>query len=138
MIKHNAMKNMLIKIKDLKAINYSRRDESFDVVVNFDINEEQSSVTKHFRMNQRPEILSHELVDYVKGYVKDNNKPSPADDFLEGVVIVRYNDVEEVEEKVAAFFKRFSDNIKGYKAKMYTEGFLTRYSTPDGFSMKIN
>ena len=132
------MKNLLIKINNLKAINYSRKDDSFDVVISFDVNSEQNTLTKHFVTNKRFELLSHELVEYVKEHVKDKNKPSITEDFIEGITVVRYNDVEEVEEKVSVFFKRFNDSIKGYKEKRYVEGFLMKYSTPDGFSMKIN
>ena len=132
------MKNLLIKLNNLKAVNYSRKDDSFDVVINFNVNDEQSTLTKHFVINKRYEMLSHELVEYVKNYVKDKNKPSLTEDFIEGITVVRYNDIEEVEEKVASFFKRFSDSIKGYKDKRYVDGFLMKYSTPDGFSMKIN
>ena len=132
------MKNLLIEIKELKAVNYSRNDDSFDVVVNFEVNGEKFTLNKFSKMNKRHEELSHELVNFVKEYVKNKNKSSMADDFLDSIVIVRYNDVEEVEEKVAAFFKRFKDHINNYKAKRYTEGFLTKYSTPDGFSIKIN
>ena len=133
------MKNVTITIKELKAVNYSRNDDSFDVVVNFNLNDEQNTINKHVSLKQRPEILSHELIEYVKNFAKNKNKPSIADDFFDSIVIVRYNDdVEEIELKVAGFFRRFNDNIKNYKAKRYTEGFLTKYSTPDGFSMKIN
>ncbi len=133
------MKNLLIKINELKVNNYSRKDDSFDVTISYIVNEQSGNITKHFKMDKRAEILGHELVEFLKGYIKDKNKPSATEsDFLGNVVITRYNDVEEVEEKVSVFFKRFNDHIKGYKTKGFHEGFLTRYSTPDGFSMKIN
>jgi len=131
------MKNLLIKIKELKAINYSRNSDSFDVVINFNVNNEQNTLTKSFKLNQRAEILSKELVRYIKDDVKDKNKSSLADDFIEGILIVRYNDVEEIEEKVAYFFKKFKDHVNNYKNIQYSEGFLNRYRTPDGFSLKI-
>ena len=132
------MKNLLITIKELKAINYSRKDDSFNIVVNFNVNDEQKSITKNFKMEKRTEVLSHELVKGVKNYVKDNNKSSLADDFFDSITIIRYNDVEEVEEKVSNFFKKFNDSIKDYKTRQYSEGFLNTYRTPNGFSMKIN
>lgn len=131
------MKNLLIKINNLKAINYSRNLDSFDVIMNFNVNGEQDTLTKSFKLNQRAEILSKELVGYVKGYVKDKNKPSLADDFIEGILIIRYNNIEDIEEKVAYFFKKFKDHVNNYKNIQYTEGFLNRYRTPDGFSLKI-
>src|SRR3989344_5563878 len=98
------MKNLLIEIKELKAVNYSRNDDSFDVVVNFNLNDEQNTINKHVGLKQRPELLSHELVEYVKSFAKGKNKPSIADDFFDSIVIVRYNDdVEEIELKVAGF-----------------------------------
>src|SRR3989344_3482581 len=98
------MKNIVITIKELRAVNYSRHDDSFDVVANFNLNEEQSTLSRHVSLKQRPEILSHELVEYVKSFAKDKNKPSAADDFFDSIVVVRYNDdVEEIELKVAGF-----------------------------------
>ncbi len=132
------MQNLLININELKANNYSRTDDSFEIIVNFNVNEEQLILIKRFKMDKRAEALSQELVNYVKNYVKDKNKPSlTADDFMEAIVVVRYKDVDEIEEKIAGFFRKFNDNIKNYKTKRYTEGFLNKYSTPDGFSMKI-
>ena len=132
------MKNLLIKINELKVNNYSRRDDSFDVIVSYIVNNQPGSITKHFKMEKRTEVLGHELVEFLKKYIKDKNKPAMSEsDFLGDVVITRYNDIEEVEEKVSMFFKRFNDHIKGHKTKGFHEGFLTRYSTPDGFSMKI-
>ena len=132
------MKNLLIEIKELKAMNYSRTDDSFDVVINFDVNGERFTLNKFFKMDKKYELMSLELVNFVKEHVKSKNKSSLADDFLDSIVVVRYNDMEEVQEKVASFFKRFKDHINNYKSKRYTEGFLTKYSTPDGFSIKIN
>ena len=131
------MKNLLIKIKDLKVMNYSRRDDSFDVVINFLVNDIPNSLNKHVVMDQRADVLSHDLVEYVKKFVKDKNKPDPRADFLEGITVVHYEDDEEIELKVAEFFKRFNNHIKDYKTKGYTEGFLTRYKTPDEFTFRV-
>jgi len=132
------MKNLLIKIKELKVNNYSRKDDSFDVTVNFLVNGVPDSTSKHVVMNKRAELLSHELVGDIKKFVKDKNKPDPTADFLDSMIIVHYDDDEEIESKVAEFFKRFNLHIKEYKSRGYSEGFLTRYKTPDGFIFKIN
>src|SRR3989344_4365003 len=109
------MKNLLIEIKELKAMNYSRTDDSFDVVINFEVNSERSTLNKFFKMDKKYELMSLELVNFVKEHVKSKNNSSLTDDFLDSIVVVRYNDMEEVQEKVANFFKRFKDHINNYK-----------------------
>ena len=131
------MQNLLIKINELKAVNYSRTNDSFDVVINFNVNNKEYNLSKHIIINKRPEILSQEIIEYVKNHVKDKNKPGITSDFLEGIVIVRYDDIDKIEEKIANFFKKFKDHVNNYKNRRYGEGFLIRYSTPDGFSLKI-
>ena len=60
------MKNLLIEIKELKAMNYSRTDDSFDVVINFDVNGERFTLNKFFKMDKKYELMSLELVNFVK------------------------------------------------------------------------
>lgn len=132
------MKNILIKINELKINNYDRNNDRFNLNILIDVNGEKESLKKEYKID-KGDILSRDLINYVKEYVKSKNKISlPSNNIIENVVIVRFNgDLEELEEKISGFFKRFNDLVKNWKNRGYSENYLMTYKTVDGFSQRF-
>ncbi len=131
------MKNLLIKLNELKIHNYDRSDDSFLLNITIDINGEKDFLKKEYKIN-KSEILANDLIRFIKEYAKSKNKPNFGNDFIEAIVIVRFaEDMEELESKIANFFKRFGELVKNFKNRGYSEDYLMTYKTVDGFSQKF-
>ena len=130
------MLNLGIEIKELKIENYSRKDDTYDLIANFEVNGNKYNIIKRCDL-VRIEDLTSDLISSIKEHVKNKNKVMSRDP-IEGIVIVRYiKELEEVEEQVAGFFRKVENKIKDFKGQRYSENFLTRYKTIDGFSQKL-
>ena len=131
------MKNLLIKLNELKINNYNRQDDGFTLSIVIDVNGEKESLKKQDRIN-KAETASHDVINFVKEHVKSKNKPDLTNDLIEGIVIVRFHDdLEELEAKISSFFKRFNDLVKNFKNRGYSENYLMTYKTVDGFSQRF-
>ncbi len=130
------MLNLGIKIKELKIENYSRKDDTYDLIANFEVNGNKDNIVKRYDLG-RIEDLTGDLISSIKEHVKSKNKVISRDP-IEGIVIVRYiKELEEVEEQVMGFFKKIEVKIKDFKNQRYSENFLNRYKTIDGFSQRL-
>jgi len=130
------MLNLGIEIKELKIENYSRKDNTYDLIANFEVNGNKDNIVKRYGLS-RIEDLTSDLISSIKEHVKSKNKVMSRDP-IEGIVIVRYTkELEEVKEQVMGFFKKIETKIKDFKNQRYSENFLTRYKTIDGFSQKL-
>jgi len=131
------MKNLLIKLNELKIQNYNRNDDSFLLNITIAINGEKDFLKKEYKIN-KSEILANDLIRFVKECVKSKNKPNFGNDLIETIVIVRFaEDMEELELKIANFFRRFSELVKNFKNRGYSEDYLMTYKIIDGFSQKF-
>ena len=131
------MKNLLIKLNELKINNYNRQDDGFTLSIVIDVNGEKEFLKKQDKIN-KPETASHDVINFVKEHVKSKNKPDLTNDLIEGIVIVRFHDdLEELEAKISSFFKRFNDMVKNFKNRGYSENYLMTYKTVDGFSQRF-
>lgn len=131
------MKNLLIKINELKIGNYDRKENSFSLNIFLDVNGQKESLKKNYKLEKYGEI-THDLINFIREYVKSKNKNAESYDVLEGVVVVRFaDDLEELEEKFMKFFKKFNDLVNNLKNRGYSENYLMTYKTVDGFSQKF-
>ena len=130
------MLNLGINIKELKIENYSRKDDTYDLVASFEVNGNKDNIVKRYDLG-KAENLAGDLINSIREYVKNKNKVMSRDP-IEGIVIIRYiKELEEIEEQVMGFFKKIEVKIKDFKNQKYGENFLTRYKTIDGFSQKL-
>ena len=130
------MLNLGIEIKELKIENYSRKDNTYDLIANFEVNGNKDNIVKRYDLG-KAENLAGDLINSIREYVKNKNKVMSRDP-IEGIVIIRYiKELEEIEEQVMGFFKKIEVKIKDFKNQKYGENFLTRYKTIDGFSQKL-
>ncbi|MEK6841073.1 MAG: hypothetical protein AABW57_02010 [Nanoarchaeota archaeon] len=131
------MKNLVIKLNELKINNYNRNDDSFILHIVIDVNGEKDFLKKGYKI-ERFEDMTRDLINFVRESVKDKNKSSLTSDLIESIVIVRFaDDLEELEEKLIKFFRKFSDLVKGFKNRGYSENYLMMYKTVDGFSQRF-
>ncbi len=131
------MKNLLIKLNELKIENYSRIDDSFLLNIIIDVNGEKDFLKRQYKIN-KSEILVNDLINFIKEHVKSNNKQIFSNNFIETIVVVRFaEDLEGLESKIANFFKRFSELIKNFKNRGYSENYLMNYKNVDGFSQRF-
>ena len=130
------MLNLGIEIKELKIENYSRKDDTYDLIANFEVNGNKDNIVKRYSLSRIGD-LTNDLISSIKEHVKSKNKVMSRDP-IEGIVIIRYiKELEEIEEQVMGFFKKIEVKIKDFKNQKYGENFLTRYKTIDGFSQKL-
>ena len=47
------------------------------------------------------------------------------------------DNLEELEEKLVKFFKKFNDLVNSFKNRGYSENYLMTYKTVDGFSQRF-
>jgi len=131
------MKNLVIKLNELKINNYNRNDDSFILHVVIDVNGEKDFLKKEYKI-ERFEDMTRDLINFIRESVKDKNKSSLTSDLIESIVIVRFaDDLEELEEKLIKFFRKFSDLVKSFKNRGYSENYLMMYKTVDGFSQRF-
>ena len=131
------MKNLVIKLNELKINNYNRKDDSFILHVVIDVNGEKDFLKKGYKI-ERFEDMTRDLINFIRESVKDKNKSSLTSDLIESIVIVRFaDDLEELEEKLIKFFRKFSDLVKSFKNRGYSENYLMMYKTVDGFSQRF-
>ena len=131
------MKNLVIKLNELKINNYNRNDDSFILHIVIDVNGEKDFLKKGYKI-ERFEDMTRDLINFVRESVKDKNKSSLTSDLIESIVIVRFaDDLEELEEKLIKFFRKFSDLVKSFKNRGYSENYLMMYKTVDGFSQRF-
>ena len=131
------MKNLLIKLNELKINNYNRNDDSFVLHIVIDVNGEKDFLKKEYKLGRYDE-MTRSLINFIKEYVKGKNKSSLSNDIIESIVVVRFkDDLEELEEKLAKFFKKFNDLVNSFKNRGYSENYLMTYKTVDGFSQRF-
>jgi hypothetical protein len=131
------MKNLLIKINELKITNYERKDDNFLLNIIIDINGQKDFLKKSYKLD-KPDILAHDLINFIREDVKSKNRSELTNDIIGGIVIIRFGeDLEELETRLASFFKRFNELVKNFKNQGYRENYLMTYKTVDGFSQRF-
>ena len=131
------MKNLMIKLNELKINNYDRKNNSFILHIVLDVNGEKSFLKRELKLGKYDEIV-HDLINFMRKHVKTDNKAEDGYDVLGGVVVVRFADnLEELEEKLVKFFKKFNDLVNSFKNRGYSENYLMTYKTVDGFSQRF-
>src|SRR3989344_4546398 len=131
------MKNLMIKLNELKINNYDRKNNSFILHIVLDVNGEKSFLKRELKLGKYDEIV-HDLINFMREHVKTDNKAEDGYDVLGGVVVVRFaDDLEELEEKLVKFFKKFNDLVNSFKNRRYSENYLMTYKTVDGFSLLL-
>ncbi len=131
------MKNLMIKLNELKINNYDRKNNSFILHIVLDVNGEKSFLKRELKLGKYDEIV-HDLINFMREHVKTDNKAEDGYDVLGGVVVVRFADnLEELEEKLVKFFKKFNDLVNSFKNRGYSENYLMTYKTVDGFSQRF-
>ncbi|AJF62469.1 MAG: hypothetical protein QT11_C0001G0320 [archaeon GW2011_AR20] len=131
------MKNLMIKLNELKINNYDRKNNSFILHIVLDVNGEKSFLKRELKLGKYDEIV-HDLINFMREHVKTDNKAEDGYDVLGGVVVVRFaDDLEELEEKLVKFFKKFNDLVNSFKNRGYSENYLMTYKTVDGFSQRF-
>jgi len=131
------MKNIVIKINELKIGNYERKDDSFNLDIFLDINGKKELLKKRYKLGKNEDIVRN-LINFIKEDVKIKNKPEDTHDLINSIVVIRFDkDLEELEEKLNSYFKRFNELVKNFKNRGYSENYLMTYRTVDGFSQKF-
>jgi hypothetical protein len=131
------MKNIIIKINELKIDNYKRKEDIFNLNIFLDINGKKESLKKNYKLGKADEIVKN-LLDFIKNDVKSKNKPEDEGDLINSIVVVRFDkDLEELEGKLNVYFKRFNELVKSFKNRGFSENYLMTYKTVDGFSQKF-
>ena len=131
------MKNLMIKLNELKINNYDRKNDSFILHIVLDVNGEKRFLKRELRLGKYDEIV-RDLINFMREHVKTSNKAEDDYDVLGGVVVVRFaDDLDELEEKLVKFFKKFNDLVNSFKNRGYSENYLMTYKTVDGFSQRF-
>ncbi|MEK6835797.1 MAG: hypothetical protein AABX55_02125, partial [Nanoarchaeota archaeon] len=95
------MKNLSIKINELKINNYKRNDDSFILSINIAVNGEKDLLKKEYKLS-KPELMTQDLINFIRDHVKARNKPILTHDLVESIIIIRYaDDLEELETKLS-------------------------------------
>jgi hypothetical protein len=131
------MKNLVIKVNELKINNYNRQDDTFTINIVIDVNGERDFLKKQYKIDKQ-EVMCNDLINFIKEHVKAKNKPGLTNDVIESIVIIRFaEDLEDLETKIGAFFKKFNELVKNFKNRGYSENYLMTYKTVDGFSQRF-
>ena len=131
------MKNLMIKLNELKINNYDRKNDSFILHIVLDVNGEKRFLKRELRLGKYDEVV-RDLINFMREHVKTSNKAEDDYDVLGGVVVVRFaDDLDELEEKLVKFFKKFNDLVNSFKNRGYSENYLMTYKTVDGFSQRF-
>ena len=121
----------------MKINNYNRNNDSFTLNISINVNNEKDLLKRDFRLGKY-DAMTRDLINFIKEHVKGKNKTSLGDDIIESIVIVRFaDDLEELEEKLMKFFKKFNDLVNNFKNRGYSENYLMTYKTVDGFSQRF-
>ena len=127
----------MIKLNELKINNYNRNNDSFILHAVIDVNGEKDFLKKEFKITKYDE-MTRSLINFIRDHVKGKNKSEDSYNVMEDLVIIRFaDDLEELEEKLVKFFRKFSDLVNSFKNRGYSENYLMNYKNVDGFSQRF-
>ena len=131
------MKNLTIKLNELKINNYNRHDDSFLLNILIDVEGEKDLLKKEFKIGKYDEMTS-QIINFIREHVKSKNRGETSNNLIDNLVIIRFkDDLEELEKKMFEFFRRFDTLIRNFKNRGYSENYLMTYKTVDGFSQRF-
>src|SRR3989344_4055837 len=125
------MKNLNIKLNELKINNYNRHDDSFLLHILVDVDGEKDLLKKDFKIGEYDE-MTKQLITFIRDHVNSKNRENLSSNVMDNIVIVRFkDDLEELEKKISEFFKKFDILVRNFKSRGYSENYLMTYKTVD-------
>ncbi len=122
-----------ISLQDITFTQFFRTNNTFLITINFKVNNELKSYENRVSLTE-PEILAERLIKEIKSKfeVKAQGR-----DFLDSLVIVRINDIEEATERLAGYLRRVADKVKTFKHDKQAEGYINRVAAFDKICMRF-
>lgn len=129
------MKRALIKFRKGRISSYNRFDNTYTLLVLFDVNDKTNKFEKRYNIKDSPEKILREMTEDIKEDAKKKLSGEDNDNsILSGHVAIDMDELENFENKFTIFIKRFYDGALGFRRDKKAEGYINRlHSLKDDF-----
>ena len=127
------MKEVNIKIKEIRVVDFSARDCSAEFEIYFD----KYKTVKKLVIDD-PSELAHDLIVEIRRKVKEANKRPESDDILDNIVTVRVEKEEEVINKLSLFLGKLADKINEIKSTKMASNYMNSVSNVKNMGLVFN
>lgn len=129
------MKKASIKFRKGIISSYNRFDNTYTLIVLFDVNNKPNRYEKGYSIKDHPENIFTELINETKeGTRRKLSMEDDDNDILSGHVSIDMDDLENFENRFNIFLKRFYDRATGFRRDNKAEGYINRlHSMKDDF-----
>ncbi len=114
------MKDIKIKIKQVRVADFSVRDGSVDIEIFFN----DYKTLKHLDSIDDPDDLAHEIVVEIRRKIRDKHQNRYSDDILGNIVNVSIENEDSTLQKMAMFFAKISDKVSAVKNTKTSSNYL--------------
>jgi len=126
------MKDINIKIKEIRVINFSTRDSTVELEIYFD----KYKTLKNLEIDD-PNEIAHDLIVEIRRKVKEVNKKHISEEVLDNIVNVRVEQEEEIMKKISMFLAKLSDKVNEVKNLTSSDNYLNSISLVKSMKLEL-
>ena len=126
------MKEISIKIKEIRVTNFSTRECNVELEIFFN----NYKTIKNMQIDD-PNEIAHDLIVEIRKKVKDISKRPASEDVLDNIVNVRVENEEEVIKKISMFLAKLSDKVNEVKNLTSSDNYLNSISLVKSMKLEL-